>query len=338
MKILVTGATGFLGGRLARVLREERHEVTGMGRNEPAGRRLEQDGVRFVSAELGDAEAVRRVFDSAEFDVAVHCGAYSASWGRDADFRAANVEGTANVAEACLRSGVPRLVHVSTPSVYFGAGSRIGVREHDPLPRKQASAYARTKLLAEQEVRRAAERGLGTIVLRPRALYGPGDQTILPRLIEANDKTGVPLIAGGDALIDLTYVDDAVHALKLAATAPPSALGGTYNISGGAPIRFAEAAELLFAKLGRPLRTKRLPYAVAYAAAAAMEWTARLRPSGGEPMLTRALVGMLGSSQTLDIDEARRTLGYEPSVGVEEGLDRFIQEWRQRQEDGGMKR
>ncbi len=338
MKMLVTGATGFLGGRLARVLREDGHEVTGMGRSPQAGRRLEQDGVRFVSAELGDAEAVKRIFDSAEFEVVFHCGAYSASWGRDEDFRAANVEGTANVAEACLLRGVPRLVHVSTPSVYFGAGSRIGVRESDPLPRKQASAYARTKLLAEQEVRRAAERGLGTIVLRPRALYGPGDRTILPRLIEANDKTGVPLIAGGGALIDLTYVDDAVRALKLAATAPPDALGGTYNISGGAPIRFADAAELLFAKLGRPLRTKRLPYAAAYAAASIMEWAARLRPSGGEPMLTRALVGMLGSSQTLDIGEARRKLGYEPSVGVKEGLERFIQEWRQRHEDGGMKK
>ncbi|WP_179218571.1 NAD(P)-dependent oxidoreductase [Saccharibacillus sp. O23] len=336
MKILVTGATGFLGGRLARALREDGHEVTGMGRSPQAGRMLIQDGVRFASAELSDAESVRRIFDSAEFEVAVHCGAYSASWGRDEDFHAANVEGTANVAEACLRNGVPRLVHVSTPSVYFGARSRTGVRESDPLPRTQAGAYARTKLLAEQEVGRAAERGLCTIVLRPRALYGPGDRTILPRLIEANEKTGVPLIGGGDALIDLTYVDDAVRALKLAASAPSDALGGTYNISGGSPIRFADAAELLFAKLGRPLRAKRLPYAAAYAAASVMEWAARLRPSGGEPMLTRALVGMLGSSQTLDIGEARRKLGYEPSVGVEEGLSRFVEEWRQRQEGGGM--
>ncbi len=328
MKMLVTGATGFLGGRLARMLREDGHEVTGMGRSRQVGQLLEQEGIAFVPAELSDAEAVRQAVGSAGADVVLHCGAYSASWGSNELFEAANVQGTANVAEACLVHGVPRLVHVSTPSVYFGAGSRIGVSENDPLPQKQASAYARTKLLAEQKVKQAAARGLGTVILRPRALYGPGDRTILPRLIEANTKTGVPFIDGGNALIDLTYVDDAVYALKLAALAPQAALGGTYNISGGVPIRFAEAAELLFAKLGEPLRIKRIPFAVAYAAASLMEGAARLRSSSGEPMLTRALVGMLGSSQTLDIRAARNKLGYEPQVGIDEGLNRFVEQWK----------
>ncbi|OWA36018.1 3-beta hydroxysteroid dehydrogenase [Saccharibacillus sp. O16] len=328
MNVLVTGATGFLGGRLARMLREDGQEVTGMGRNQQAGQRLEQDGVRFVSADLSEAESVRQAIGWAQADVVVHCGAYSASWGRDEVFEVANVRGTANVTQSCLEHGVARLVHVSTPSVYFGSGSRVNVRENDSLPPKQASAYARTKLLAEQQVQQAAARGLGTIILRPRALYGPGDTTILPRLIAANEQTGVPFIGGGDALIDLTYVDDAVHALKLAAVAPEAALGGTYNISGGAPIRFADAVEMLFAKLGRPLRIKRLPFAAAYGAASIMEWAARLRPSGGEPMLTRALVGMLGSSQTLNIEAARSKLGYEPQVGIDEGLDRFVEQWK----------
>lgn len=328
MKILVTGATGFLGGHTARSLLEDGHEVTGLGRSVQAGERLERSGIRFVRAELDDAEAIGRAIGTG-FDAVIHCGAHSAAWGREETFMAANVNGTANVAEACLRAGVSRLVHISTPSLYFGAKARIGVREHDPLPAQPISAYARTKRLAEQEVERVRRLGLDAIVLRPRALYGPGDLTILPRLIEANGRTGVPLIGGGEALIDLTYVDDAVRALKLAAFAPAELSDGAriYNISGGAPIALAAAAGLLFAKLGRPLRGKKLSFAAAYALASLMESAARLRPSGGEPMLTRALVGMLGSSQTLDIGAARSGLGYEPLVGIEEGLDRFVEWW-----------
>ncbi|MEJ8306284.1 NAD(P)-dependent oxidoreductase [Saccharibacillus sacchari] len=336
MKMLVTGATGFLGKRLAHSLLKDGHEVTGLGRNKQIGRLLEQDGIPFIQAELSDKEAVRSAI-ARGFDVVVHCGALSASWGKDEAFEAANIRGTAHVAEACLLGEVPRLIHISTPSVYFGLGERTNVRENDPLPAKQISAYARTKLAAEHEVLRVGRSGLGTIILRPRALYGPGDRTILPRLIEANEQTGVPFIGGGEALIDLTYIDDAVRAIRLAATAPVEALGGIYNISGGQPIRFAEAAELLFAKLGKPLRPKNIPFAVACAAATVLETAAKWRPSGGEPLLTRSLVGMLGSSQTLDIQAARAALGYEPAVGIDEGLDHFVKWWQEQQrEDGAL--
>lgn len=330
MKILVTGATGFLGKRLAYTLRKDGHEVAGLGRNGQIGRLLERDGISFIQAELSDQEAIRAAI-SRNFDIVVHCGALSASWGTNEAFEAANIRGTANVAEACLLGEVSRLIHISTPSLYFGLGERINVRESDPLPTRQISAYARTKLAAEHEVRRVSESGLGTVILRPRALYGPGDRTILPRLIEANEQTGVPFIGGGEALIDLTYVDDAVLAIQLAMIAPAEALGGIYNISGGQPIRFAEAAELLFAKLGKPLRPKKIPFAVACGAATVLETAARLRSSGAEPLLTRSLVGMLGSSQTLDIQAARTSLGYEPSIGIDEGLDRFVKWWKEQE-------
>lgn len=335
MKMLVTGATGFLGRRLAYRMLKDGHEVVGLGRNKQIGRSLEQDGIPFIQAELSDKEAIRSAI-SRDFDVVVHCGALSASWGSDEAFEAANVRGTAHVAEACLLGEISRLIHISTPSLYFGMRGRMNVRENDPLPTRQISAYARTKLAAEHEVLRVSGLGLGTIVLRPRALYGPGDRTILPRLIEANEQTGVPLIGGGEALLDLTYVDDAVRAIQLAAIAPAQALGGIYNISGGQPIRFAEAAALLFAKLGKPLRPKKIPFAAACAAATVLETAARLRPSGEEPLLTRSLVGMLGSSQTLDIQAARKALGYEPSVGIDEGLNQFVKWWQEQERKDGQ--
>ncbi|MDO3410045.1 NAD(P)-dependent oxidoreductase [Saccharibacillus sp. CPCC 101409] len=333
MNILVTGATGFLGGSLARSLAADGHAVTGLGRSEQAGAELERGGIRFARAELADREAILAAVADGAFDLVYHCGAHSASWGDTAIFEAANIRGTANIADGCLRADVPRLVHVSTPSVYFGARDRTGVRESDPLPARQSGTYARTKLAAECEILRAAEAGLGTIMLRPRALYGPGDTSILPRIVEANGRTGVPLIGGGRALLDLTYIDDAVRALKLCASAPPEALGRVFNISGGAPVPFAEAARLLFDKLDRPLRARKLPFAAARAAALAMESAARLGLTRGEPMLTAPLVGMLGRSQTLNIDAAREVLGYRPRIRLEDGLERFARWWYAREEE-----
>ncbi|MEK8131384.1 NAD(P)-dependent oxidoreductase [Paenibacillus filicis] len=327
MRALVTGATGFLGGHLARRLRDLGWEVTATGRSEKLGGQLQQEGIRFVRADLTDQERLRLLCTGQ--DAVFHCGAMSAAWGRYKEFYASNVLGTSHVVEGCLEHGVRRLVHVSTPSVYFGTVHRLNVAEHDPLPVRQGSAYARTKRLAEQVVEQGVRRGLPAITLRPRALFGPGDRTILPKLIQANAKRGVPMIDGGQGLVDLTYVGNAVDALVQAYESPDQALGGIYNITNGEPMPLAAAARLLFARLGVPLRTVKLPFRAAYGLAAVLELAAAVRPGAGEPMLTRATVGMLGRSQTLDIRQARQVLGYEPRVSVAEGLNEFARWWEE---------
>lgn len=331
MKALVTGGTGFLGGRLALALRDRGWDVAAVGRNAAKGEVLRRQGIRFVEADLRDGERIaaacvgrRAVF---------HCGALSAAWGPYADFYASNVQGTEHVIAGCLRHGVERLVHVSTPSVYFRFSHRLNVRETDPLPARQASPYAATKLLAERAVLAACGQGLRAVIVRPRALFGPGDSSILPRLLEANATRGIPWIDGGRALIDLTYVDNAVQALLLCEAAPPAVSGRVFNVTNGEPMPFAEAVGRLFAELRLPVRRKALPFAAAFGAAAAMELAARLRPGRGEPPLTRATVAMLGRSQTLDIAAARRELGYSPAVGVEAGLAAFAA-WREEQGGG----
>lgn len=329
-KALVTGATGFLGGRLAQRLTEEGWDVTAVGRQADKGLRLRRQGIRFVQADLRDRERIAAacVGQRAVF----HCGALSASWGAYSAFHESNVLGTEHVIAGCLRHGVERLIHVSTPSVCFGGGKRCNVSERDALPRRQASAYAATKRLAEGAVLRACGQGLRAIVFRPRALFGPGDGSILPKLIEANATTGIPLIDNGTALVDLTYVDNAVDALILGERAPETLSGRIYHISGGEPIAFGEAVRRLFGKLGEPVRFKAMPYWAAYAVAALMEGVARVLPGDREPLLTRATVGMIGRSQTLDISLAVRELGYKPRVSVETGMDKFAAWWRSRGE------
>ncbi|UVI32684.1 NAD-dependent epimerase/dehydratase family protein [Paenibacillus spongiae] len=325
-RALVTGGTGFLGGHLARRLREDGWDVTGTGRNTQAGKALAADGIRFQAVDLRDRHAV--IDACSMIDTVFHCAALSSPWGRYRDFYASNVEATRHLIEACRQQGVRRLVNVSTPSLYFDFTDRLGIREADPLPSRQPNAYAATKRIAEEEALAAHNQGFESVSLRPRALFGPGDTAILPRLIRANNRTGVPLFRGGAAVLDLTYVDNAVDALVLAAKAPASAMGRTYNITNGEPVRLSDVLQKLFHRLGIPMRGRAIPYPAGYAFAGAMEFAARLLPGQPEPQLTRYTVALLGKSQTLDISAARQQLGYVPRITIDEGIERFADWWR----------
>lgn len=327
MNTLVTGGTGFLGQRLALRLRDEGHQVTVLGRNEGIGKQLEAQGMRFVRADLGDAARVAEACRDQE--VVFHSGALSSPWGRYEDFHRANVLGTRHVTESCRAHGVRRLVHVSTPSIYFDFRDRHHIAESDPLPARSVNAYATTKLMAEGIVDEAHRQGLETITFRPRALFGPGDTTILPRLIRANRKGSLPLFGSESPLIDITYVDNVVDALLLGRDATKEALGRKYNITNGEPVRLHAILEKLFARLEMPYRPRPIPYAVASGLAGTMELVSRTLLGGKEPLLTRYSVGVLAKSQTLDISAAREMLGYRPRVSVDEGLEAFVAWWRE---------
>lgn len=324
LPVLVTGATGFLGRALVARLRAQDREVVAFGRNARMGAWLEAAGARFVSGDLADASAVAAAVRGC--GTVFHSGALSSPWGPREAFEAANVTGTRHVVDACERQGVARLVHVSTPSLYFDGRHRLDIREDEPLPPRGINAYAETKRRAEGLVSAAAARGLPTVTIRPRALFGPGDTTLLPRLIRANARGFLPLIDGGGALTDVTYVENVVDALLAAEAAGPAALGRAFNITNAEPMPLLALLTMLFARLEVPMRGRRVPYAAAYALAAGMELGARLT-GGVEPVLTRYTVGVLARSQTLDLTAARRDLGYAPRITVAEGLELYAASW-----------
>jgi nucleoside-diphosphate-sugar epimerase len=323
---LVTGATGFVGQHVVKRLSRMGWNVTGLGRNEAAGAKLEELGVRFVRADLRDEDAVMRA--CAGQDAVFHCGALSSPWGSYRAFKAVNVDGTRHVAAGCRKHGIRRLIHISTPSIYFGHRDRTGVRESDPLPTKPINAYAATKLLAERVVLQAFADGVPGLILRPRAIFGPLDRALLPRLLRANDSRGVPLIGGGTAMIDLTYVDNVVDAMLLGWEAPQEALGRAYNVTNGEPSQLGDMLRELFATMGIPLRTRTIPYSLGYGVAACMEWSHRMLPALGEPMLTRYAITAVARNQTLDITLARERLGYAPRVGLFAGLRAYAEWWK----------
>lgn len=327
-KALVTGATGFLGRAVSLRLQELGWEVVGLGRDPQAGQLLAERGIRFLQADLRDKKRIEEVCEGR--DLVIHCAALSSPWGRYRDFYEINAAGTENVVAGCLRGGAKRLVHISTSSVLFDYGDRLGLAEEAALPRRPANDYAATKRIAESVVLDAAARGLPSVILRPRALFGPGDTSLFPRLLRVNESRGIPLIGDGEAQIDLTYVDNFVDAILLACEAPSERVaGGIYHITNGEPVKLNELLPRLFDLIGTPLRTKRVSRPVALAAGRTMEWLYRAFPSlGEEPPFTRYTVGQLAYSQTLDIAKARRELGYEPRIRLDEGLRRFAEWWR----------
>jgi nucleoside-diphosphate-sugar epimerase len=325
IKALVTGATGFLGRHTALRLAQMGWDVSGMGRSRESGAQLTQAGIRFVMADMRDADRV--VQACAGQDYVFHCAALSSPWGDYKEFYASNVMATRHIIEGCQRHEVKRLIHISTPSIYFDYRPRFMIRESEPLPGRPANAYAATKLLAEREVMQASRKGMPALILRPRAIFGPLDQTLFPRLLQANGKLGVPMLGGGQARIDLTYVDNVVDAMLLGCSAAPAALGQAYNISNGEPLPFREVVEKLFAMLDIPLRTRIIPYRAAYGIAGLLELAYRVLPLRGEPFLTRYTVGSVAIPHTLDITLAREQLGYQPQVSVPDGLQRFADWW-----------
>ncbi|HEX9950234.1 MAG TPA: NAD-dependent epimerase/dehydratase family protein [Rubricoccaceae bacterium] len=322
MPILVTGATGFLGGAVARRLAAEGRAVVGTGRDVRAGAALERDGVRFVRLDLTDTAGVRAAV--AGCDAVVHSAALAAPWGPARDFWAANVVGTQTIVGACRAAGVRRLVHVSTPSVCFGAESRENVAEADPLPAVPLTAYAATKRVAEVLVAEAVAGGLDAIVIRPRAIYGSGDRVVLPRLAAALRAGRLPRIGDGTNWASVTYIGTAVDAVLACLDGPPEIRGRFYHVADAEPVAVWDMVGRLAAALGVPAPSRHLSTARAMRVAATFEWTFGRLGIRGEPPLTRYGVSVLAHTQTLDVSAIRRDLSVVGPPNVERGLAEFV--------------
>jgi len=314
MKIVVTGATGFLGGYVVRLLLAEGHDVVALGRNAEIGAGL---GTRFVAADLA---GLGSVLEGESADGFVHAAALSSNWGRKQDFWTANVEGTQQALTLARRLSVRRFVHISSPSIYFRFADQMGVREDIVLP-PPVNAYAWSKAGAERLV--LAAQDLGPVILRPRGLYGRGDTALLPRLVRAARKGPLPLLRDGVAVTDITHVEDVAGAVSAALAAGTEASGRAFNISGGEALRVVRIAEAAAKKTGISVRWRRVPTALALGGARALEAVSAILPGQPEPVVTAYSLGVFAFSQTLDISQARDVLEWRPQIGFAEGLERL---------------
>lgn len=317
LRVLVTGASGFLGGYVVGELAAHGHTVIATGRNESALRALGEAATEIVVADLADLPPTGRI----QADAVIHCAALSTPWGRRRDFERANVAGTAHALETARLVGARRFVNVSSPSVYAAPRDRFDVREDQLASGRPLNGYIASKLAAERLVAEAVRTGQipEAITLRPRGLIGVGDPSLVPRLLDVHARIGVPLFGGGEHLIDVTAVQNVATALRLALTRG-DARGGVYNITNGEPRPFRVLLDQLLTACGLPLRHRRLPRRAAWVAASALEAVCGVLPGRPEPPLTRYTLTTIGYAQTLDISRARTELGYTPTVSLDEAL------------------
>jgi nucleoside-diphosphate-sugar epimerase len=205
----------------------------------------------------------------------------------------------------------------------FDGLDHYDLTENAPYPRQFASVYSWTKKVGEDRVNAAAKDGLCALILRPKAVFGPGDRALLPRLINAARAGRLPQIGNGQNRVDLTYVDNVVHALLLALQAPAARVHGrTYTITNGEHPLLWDVICNVLRSLGICKRLRSVPLPIALTGAALLEASATL--TGREPRLTRYTALILARTQTYDISAAERDLGYVPPVPLAEGIARTI--------------
>jgi 2-alkyl-3-oxoalkanoate reductase len=288
VKIAVTGASGFVGGAVATALADREHDVTGFGR---------RDGGWVHPLGTYEHWDITRSDHFRAFDAVVHCAALADDWAPRAEAMLVNQVGTRNVVVSFEGA---RVVHISTSSVYDAFEPSIKVREDAAPVERFLSSYSESKSAAEAELA-----GLDAVILRPHAVYGPGDTTLLPRIEQGIRGRSLTLPAGARVTHTLTHIDNLIEAVVLSLKGP----AGIYNIGDDTDVLLSAVLTEFLARRGRAdVSLKSIPYRAAFAAASVGEKLAR----GRRPRFTRYAVSQLGLERTLDLTSARQQLGYRP--------------------------
>jgi nucleoside-diphosphate-sugar epimerase len=312
----VTGGSGFIGGRLIQRLRADGHTVRALARSETAAERVREMGAEPVHGDIGDRDRLRAGAEGCE--LAFHAAATLGDWGKREEFERGNVEGTRNVLDACAAAGVRRFVHVGTEAALLAGDPLVNVDETAPLRPDSPALYSSTKAKAERLVLDASGDGFETVVVRPRFVWGRGDTTLLPAMVEMVNSGRFAWIGGGNNLTAITHVDNTVEGLVLGAERGTP--GNAYFVTDGEPVVFREFVSELLRTQGVEPPTRSIPAPMAGALAAAGEAAWRLLPLPGRPPLTRFAYWVSSQECTIRIEKARQDLGYKPVKTREAGL------------------
>ncbi|TFC99443.1 NAD-dependent epimerase/dehydratase family protein [Cryobacterium sandaracinum] len=316
MRVLVTGASGFLGRAVAAEIAAAGHEVRAFQRR-PSGVPGVTDLLGSVTA---PAEARRAVTG---MDVVVHLAAKVSLAGSPAEFAAVNVGGTRTLLAAAADAGASRFVFVSSPSVAHTGASIVGSDAEPADPAEARGPYARTKAEAELVALAADSAALRVVAVRPHLVWGPGDTQLVARIVERARAGRLPLLGHGAALIDTTYIDNAATAIAAALDQADAVHGRSYVITNGEPRPVAELLAGMCRAAGVPAPAWRVPAGVARGAGALIEAAWRIRPGADEPPMTRFLAEQLSTAHWFDQRRTRSELRWTPAVSLDEGFRRL---------------
>ncbi|MEJ2857777.1 MULTISPECIES: NAD-dependent epimerase/dehydratase family protein [unclassified Saccharothrix] len=283
MHLAITGATGFVGSAVRQAA-------------ETLGWQVHAYGSRDWDITTGPLP------DPPQVDAVVHSAAAVTDWGSPENIRRVNVNGTRNVLASFPGA---RFVHMSSASVYDPFTPNVNATESEAPVARYLTPYGATKAEAERLLLGRPD----TVVLRPHAVYGPGDPTLLPRVLSAIRGRTLFLVGDGQAKQSLTSIDNLTQATLLACTGKP----GVYNVADAAPVVLEDALRALLTERGLNVRIRHLPLRLAWPLATAAETAYRLARSTTPPRLTRYAISHLAHERTLDTTAARTHLNYRPA-------------------------
>jgi len=316
MEFFVTGGSGYVGRNLIDALVARGDSVRALARSRSSADDVAARGATVVD---GDVLAEEAMCDGMRgCDVVIHAAALLAGPRDESAYFRTNVGGTDAVLRAVERAGVPRLVHVSTEAVLADGRPLRNVDETHPYPARHIRPYGITKALAEQHVVAASSARLATVVVRPRFVWGRDDSTLLPRFVEGARRGQLAWFDGGRYRTSTTHVANV--AAGLIAAAERGRGGEIYFVTDGEPVVFREFISAMLATQDAPIPSRSVPRVAVRAAAGAMSAWASLRRSRDEPLLTPAAVALVAQEMTVSDAKARRELGYQPVITVEQGL------------------
>jgi dihydroflavonol-4-reductase len=321
LRVLVTGATGFTGGHLARALHARGHDVVAMVRNESAAGDLASAGIALRVGDLAKPETLSSAVH--DIDVVYNIAAlYRQAALPDSVYHQVNGTAVGQLVEAAARAGVRRVVHCSTVGVH-------GDVEHPPAnedaPLRPGDIYQVAKLEGERIGREAAARtGIELVIARPSGIYGPADRRLL-KLFRGVARRRFVILGDGRIFYHLTYIDDLVEGFRLCGEVAAAA-GRTYILAGAEVPTLNDLTAMIAKDAGVPPPRLRLPVWPFWIAGAACE--ALCAPFGIEPPIYRRRVDFFTKSRAFDITRARQELGYAPQVGLPEGIHRTMTWYR----------
>src|SRR5262245_10756867 len=313
MRIFITGASGFIGGAIARSLARD-HSILAMSRSDASDEAIRALGASPVRSELGAVLPA----ELARADAVIHCAAFVKQWGTREEFWSANVEGTRQLLGVARTSGVKRFIHIGTEAALFAGQHMREIDEKYPYPERTPFLYSETKGAAERLVLAANGKDFSTVSIRPRFVWGPQDRTILPALVAMVESGRFSWIDGGRARTSTTHISNLVHGVRLSLTQGPG--GNAYFIADYGSTRFRDFITALLATQGVAPPNKSVPGWLARSLAFATEKWWRGVGRKNEPPITRFAAALMSRDCTLKIDKARRDLGYEPVISRENGL------------------
>ncbi len=315
MRVLITGATGLLGGHLIQALQERGERIRALVLPVENADKLVAQGVEVVRGDITDASTLGPAVKDVE--LIFHLAGMMGVWRPLADYRLVNVTGTENLYKAAQAAGVRRFVHTSSHTVY-GLGHGRFMVEEDPL-KPDPDPYSITKAEGDRMMRRLMiDSDVETVILRPGTFFGPGDRLHFGRMAQ-KVKDGKGLIIGkGDNALPFCYVTDVVQGFMLAAY-HKNAPGNVYNITNDRPLTQQEMFDAIADAVGGKRPTLHLPYLpIYYGSIVAEKVVARLTHT--KPIVTQLGALMFGSDNRHSVEKARRELGYEPKVDLREGI------------------